>query len=71
MAYRLLIQVLEDLKMIVGVIKTRDILLHPWTIISMRGILGFFKLLIKAISRRPYCFINSIENSQWVFIGKK
>lgn len=57
--------------MIVGVIKTRDILLHPWTIISMRGILGFFKLLIKAISRRPYCFINSIENSQWVFIGKK
>jgi hypothetical protein len=57
--------------MILGVIRTRDILMHPWIIISMRGIRGFFKLLFKALSRKPHYFINQIEDSRWVFVGKK
>lgn len=57
--------------MIVGVIKTRDILLHPGTIISMRGFRGFLKLLVRAFSFKRYHFINMIEHTQWVNVGKK
>lgn len=57
--------------MFIGVIRTKDILLHPRTIISMRGVSGFFKLLFRALSRKPYHFINMIEKTQWVYVGKK
>lgn len=54
--------------MIVGVIKTKDILLHPITIISMRGVFGFFKLLFRALSPKRYQFIQMIENTQWISV---
>ncbi len=57
--------------MFVGVIKTKDVLMNPWTIISMRGVGGFLKLLVRAFSRKPYSFINMIENTQWVDTTKK
>ena len=57
--------------MIVGVIKTKDILMNPAPIIAMRGIKGFFKLLFRAFSRKPYRFINMIEQTSWISIGKK
>jgi hypothetical protein len=53
-----------------GVIKTRDILLHPRTIIQMRGFKGFCKLLYRALSRKKYRFINMVQNTQWIYIGK-
>lgn len=44
--------------MIVGIIKTRDILLHPITIIQMRGIVGFLEIMKRAFSTKTYRFIN-------------
>lgn len=51
--------------MFIGVIKTKDVLLHPVTMVAMRGIKGFFLLLLRALSPKPYPFISNIENSQW------
>ncbi len=56
--------------MITGVIKTKDVLLHPWTIISMKGFRGFCKLLVRAMSRKPYQFIQMVENTQWLVCDK-
>ena len=47
--------------MITGVIKTRDILLHPVSVISISGLVGFFRILRKAISHQSYHFIDFIE----------
>ncbi len=55
--------------MFVGIIKTRDVLLHPITIMKMRGVKGYAKLLIRALSPRRYRFISMIQNTQWVFLG--
>lgn len=52
--------------MFVGVIKTRDVLLHPLTIISMKGLRGFLKLLVRALSRKEYRFISMTQNTQWI-----
>ncbi len=57
--------------MFVGIIKTKDILLHPMTIISMRGYRGFFKLLYRALSPKRYRFINMTQHTQWIYVGKK
>ena len=57
--------------MIVGVIRTRDILMHPLTVISMRGFGGFFKILYRALNRKPQTFINMIENTQWIYTNNK
>lgn len=65
MAYELLVLI----NMFVGVIKTKDILLNPLSIIHMRGIKGFFKLLFRALSRRHYHFINMIEKTQWNIVA--
>ncbi len=54
--------------MFIGVIRTRDILRHPLTILSMKGFSGFFKLLFKAFSRKPHLFINMIENTEWITV---
>jgi hypothetical protein len=57
--------------MFVGIIKTRDVLLHPITIVRMRGVKGYAKLLVRALSPRRYRFISMIQNTQWVFLGHK
>ncbi len=57
--------------MFVGVIKTKDVLMHPLTIISMRGFSGFLKLIVRALSPKRYSFINMIEHTQWVDMSKK
>ena len=44
--------------MIVGIIKTKDILLHPITIIQMRGLVGFLGIVKRALSVKTYHFIN-------------
>lgn len=53
--------------MFVGVIRTKDVLLNPRAVISIRGWKGFFKLLTKAFSRRPYHFVDMVQNTQWFF----
>lgn len=57
--------------MIVGVIKTKDVLLHPITIIHMKGLKGFFKILKRAISTKTYRFVNFMENTAITMISKK
>lgn len=57
--------------MFVGVIKTRDVLLHPVTIIQMRGFRGYMKLFFRALSLRRYRFISMTQHTQWVYLGDK
>ena len=57
--------------MFIGVIKTKDVLLNPLTLISMRGVRGFLKLVYRALSRKRYSFINMIEQTQWVSLNKE
>ncbi|MBI3540956.1 MAG: hypothetical protein HY073_02300 [Deltaproteobacteria bacterium] len=57
--------------MFVGVIKTKDVLMNPVSIIRMRGIKGFFKLLYRALSPKPYPFINMTQNTQWIRLDHK
>ena len=47
--------------MIVGVIKTKDLIFHPWGVIAIHGFLRYFHLLACAFSRRPYHFIDFME----------
>ncbi|HEX5037143.1 MAG TPA: hypothetical protein VFX30_08285 [bacterium] len=53
--------------MFVGIIKTKDILLNPRTIISMRGVRGFMKLVYRALRKQPYSFIGMTQESDWIF----
>ena len=53
--------------MFVGIIKTKDILLNPRTIISMRGVKGFMKLVYRALRKQPYSFIGMTQESDWIF----
>jgi len=55
--------------MFVGVIKTKDVLLHPVTIMKMRGIRGYMKLFFRALSPKRYRFISMTQHTQWVNIG--
>lgn len=57
--------------MYVGVIKNKDIFANPAAIISMKGVKGFFKILRRAFSRKKYHFINALEETQKIFIGKR
>jgi hypothetical protein len=50
--------------MFVGVIRTKDVLLNPRAVISIRGWKGFFKLLTKAFSRKPYHFVDVTERAK-------
>lgn len=43
--------------MIRGSITTKDILLHPVTVISLFGLISYAKLLIKCFSYHSHCFI--------------
>ncbi|QQR79946.1 MAG: hypothetical protein IPJ69_11465 [Deltaproteobacteria bacterium] len=52
--------------MIVGVIQTKDILLNPITLIRMKGLVGYLKLILRSLSSQPHCFINMIENTEWI-----
>ncbi len=49
-----------------GIVKTRDILLHPWPIIHMRGAKGYFKILVRALSRRRYRMVDHLEKTGWI-----
>jgi hypothetical protein len=53
--------------MFVGIIRTKDILLNPRTIISMRGVRGFVKLVYRALRKKPYSFIGMTQESDWIF----
>lgn len=57
--------------MFVGVIKTRDVLLHPITLIQMRGFKGFLKLFFRALSPKRYRFIGMTQQTQWVYLGNQ
>lgn len=57
--------------MFVGVIKTKDVLLHPLTIISMKGFRGFLKMLVRALSPKKYSFISMTQNTGWVDLNKE
>ena len=70
LVHSLLILTQGDNDMFVGVIKTRDVLLHPITLIEMRGFRGFLKLLFRALSPKQYRFINMTQNTQWTRIKK-
>ena len=52
--------------MFIGVIKTKDVLLHPISLIRMRGFAGFVKLILRAMSPKPYSFIQMTQNTQWI-----
>lgn len=55
--------------MFVGYVKTRDILLHPVSLIRMRGFTGYLKLIGRALSRHSYSFIRMTQKSDWIFDG--
>ena len=57
--------------MIVGVIKTKDVFLHPITIIQMKGFTGFLKILKRAVSTKTYRFINFMENTAITMVSRK
>jgi hypothetical protein len=54
----------------VGYVKTKDILLHPISLIQMRGWKGYLKLVGRALSRRRYAFIRMTQKSDWLFDAK-
>lgn len=53
--------------MFVGVIKTKDILLHPIHLIRIRGVKGYCKLVWRALKKQPYSFIGMTQQSDWIF----
>lgn len=57
--------------MIVGVITTRDVLMHPISVVSIQGIRGFLRLLWHAMSKKQYTFTDLIEITTSTFIGRK
>ena len=52
--------------MFIGVIRTRDVLLHPLIILKMRGLKGFLKLFIRALSFKRYRFVGMTQQTQWI-----
>ncbi len=57
--------------MFVGVIKTKDVLLHPLTLMKMRGFKGLMKLIVRALSPRRYRFVGMTQHTQWIHVDKK
>ncbi len=49
--------------MIVGVIKTRDIILHPLAVFAIQGMRGFWRVLLGALSWRHYAFIEILSSN--------
>ena len=56
--------------MIVGVIKGKDLLLHPVSVISIHGLWGFLRLIVHALSRKKYQFIDFLEITTRTVVGK-
>ena len=46
--------------MITGILQSKDILRHPFIVISTYGIRRFFRLLVMALSNRPHKFIEEV-----------
>jgi len=59
------------MKVIVGVIKTRDLLLHPFDVFQIQGLWGFFRLFAKVLSRKKYHFVDLIEITTRTLMGRK
>ncbi len=47
--------------MLVGVIKNRDVFLHPISVFRIRGVIGFFKLFLHSLTRKPYRFLDILD----------
>ena len=56
--------------MLVGVIKTRDILRHPISVLSIQGVRGFFRLILRSFGRTPHCFLDFLEITATTFVGR-
>ena len=56
--------------MLIGVIKTRDLILHPVSVFSIQGARGFFRILRKALSRDKYRFLDILQMPEPVVIGR-
>ncbi|OGP15332.1 MAG: hypothetical protein A2053_01245 [Deltaproteobacteria bacterium GWA2_50_8] len=54
-----------------GIIRTRDILLNPGTIISMHGLKGYLGLLFRCLSRKTYNFVDYTDVTTWTWIGPR
>jgi len=46
--------------MIEGFIKTKDVFLHPISIIQIRGVKGYVKIMFRALSPKPHRFLSMI-----------
>lgn len=57
--------------MIVGVIRTRDVIFHPVSVFSIQGFRGFLRVLFRAFCKRKYRFVDLIEITTRTFVGKK
>lgn len=53
--------------MLEGIIKSKDILSHPYLVIQIIGIAGFMRLLVKMVSRKRYHFGDLIRGGEIVF----
>ncbi len=57
--------------MIEGYIKTKDVFLHPISIIQMRGIKGYCKVLYRALSPKPHRFLSMMFSTSFRTRAKK
>lgn len=46
--------------MIRGAITTKDIFLHPITLISALGLIGYLNIIFKSFHSKQYCFADLI-----------
>ena len=44
--------------MMLGIVTTKHILLHPLMLISQMGVWGYMRLLGKCMDHSPHCFID-------------
>jgi hypothetical protein len=59
------------LRMIEGIIKTKDVFLHPISIIQMRGFRGYLKILARSLSPKPHRFISMMFSTSFRAPPKK
>ncbi len=57
--------------MIVGVITTRDVLLHPVSVVSIQGVRGFLRTLWYALGKKQYTFTDLIKMTTRTLLPKK
>ncbi|MBI1909126.1 MAG: hypothetical protein HYS22_03025 [Deltaproteobacteria bacterium] len=57
--------------MVTGVIKTKDVLLNPASVIAICGFRGFLRLLKKILSRQNVQFLDFVEITKKTALYKK